>query len=85
MSDPPMRQVDAVATSLLAMVPTGLYGTLLHFRKGNVSIRAASAMSVTCAGGMYVASRYVAPHVDDTTMRGIFAAFLCASGVRMAL
>jgi hypothetical protein len=32
---------------------------------------------------MYVTSRYIAPHVDDTTMRQLFAALLAVSALRM--
>jgi uncharacterized membrane protein YfcA len=45
-----MPQVEAVATSLIAMVPTGLSASLWHFRAGNVNMRAAGLISVSCAG-----------------------------------
>jgi len=80
-----MSQIDAVATSLIAMVPTGIYGTALHSLNGNVRVRTAGTISFFCAAGMYLVSSYVAPFVDDANMRKIFAGFLCASGLRMCM
>ena len=78
-----MSQIDAVATSLLALVPTGLYTSFWQLRAGNVNLRAAGVMTVFCAGGMVFETRYLAPKMDDTTMRKIFAGFLFISGLRM--
>jgi hypothetical protein len=78
-----MSQIDAVATSLLALVPTGLYTSFWQLRAGNVNLRAAGVMTVFCAGGMIVATRYLAPKMDDSAMRKVFAGFLFVSGLRM--
>ena len=78
-----MTQIDAVATSLFALVPTGLYTSFWQLKAGNVNLRAAGVMAVFCAGGMIFATRCLAPNMDDATMRKIFAGFLFVSGVRM--
>lgn len=80
-----MPQVEAVATSLIALVPTGLYSSVWHLRAGNVCVRSAGVLSVCCAAGMYVTSAYIAPAVDDAHMRKIFAFFLFLSGARMVM
>ncbi len=80
-----LSQHEAVATSLVAMVPTGLSATFWHMRAGNVQTRAALAIGGACAVAMYGASMHVAPLVPEPMMRKIFAALLTVSAARMLL
>ena len=78
-----MSQHEAVATSLVAMVPTGLSATL-HQRK-NVHGRAALFIGGSCALAMAGASKFIVPHVSESDMRKIFAAVLAFSSARMLM
>jgi len=40
-----MSQHEAVATSIVAMVPTGMAASLFHIRAGNVKLRASGETS----------------------------------------
>ena len=78
-------QHEAVATSLVAMVPTGLSATFWHMRAGNVQTRAALMIGGSCAVAMYGAATHIAPHVSEATMRKIFAAVLGVASLKMLL
>ena len=78
-----LSQHEAVATSLVAMVPTGLSATFWHMRAGNVQTKAACMIGGACAVTMYGAATYIAPHVSDPTMRKIFAAVLGLASLKM--
>ena len=78
-----MSQHEAVATSLVAMVPTGLSATL-HQRK-NVHGRAALFIGGSCALAMAGASKFIVPRVSESDMRKIFAAVLAFSSARMLM
>ena len=80
-----LSQHEAVATSLVAMVPTGLSATFWHMRAGNVQTKAACMIGGACAVTMYGAATYIAPHVSDPTMRKIFAAVLGLASLKMLL
>ena len=78
-----MRQHEAVATSLLAMVPTGLAATATNLASGTVAVRAGVILATTAGAAMFVTARYVAPHIDEAKMRYVFAAVMAVSAVRM--
>ncbi len=78
-----MSQHEAVATSLVAMVPTGLSATL-HQRK-NVHGRAALLIGGSCAAAMAGTTQFIAPNVSEALMRKIFAVTLTVSSARMFL
>ena len=80
-----LTQHEAVATSLVAMVPTGLSATFWHMRAGNVQTRAALMIGGSCAVAMYGAATHIAPHVSEATMRKIFAAVLGVASLKMLL
>jgi uncharacterized membrane protein YfcA len=78
-----MSQHEAVATSLVAMVPTGLSATL--HQRSKVHGRAAVFIGGSCALAMAGATQFIAPHVSEADMRKIFAAVLAVSSARMLL
>ena len=78
-----LTQHEAVATSLVAMVPTGMSATFWHMRAGNVHTKAALMIGGACAVSMYGAATYIAPHVSEATMRKIFAGVLSVASLRM--
>ena len=80
-----MPQHTAVATSLVAMVPTGISATIVNTMKGSVHFKAGVALAASSSVAMYCTARYVAPLVDEQYMRYIFSAVLGASAVRMLL
>ena len=78
-----MKQHEAVATSLLAMVPTGLAATATNLSSGTVAVRAGFILAASASVGMFATARYIAPHIDESKMRYIFAAVMGVSAVRM--
>ena len=79
----PFTQHEAVATSLCAMVPIGMSSAVWHFRAGNVKVRAAGLIGTTSALTMYCTAKYLAPHIDEDTLRKIFAGLLTLSALKM--
>ena len=80
-----MPQHEVIATSLVAMVPTGFAATFHHMRAGNVHFRGAITIGGACAVAMYSVATYVAPHVDEATLRKIFSGLLLFSSARMLI
>jgi uncharacterized membrane protein YfcA len=82
-----LSQLDAEATSLLAIVPVALVGTWRQRAHGNVDLRAASALGVLALGGA-VAGVVIANAVPERALEIGFAAlllFVSAQLVRRAL
>ena len=80
-----MTQHEAVATSVLAMIPTGLSSSFFHWRAGNIQLRAAALLAASSTVAMTMSATYVAPNVSEEKMRYLFSALLLASGLRMLL
>ena len=78
-----LSQHEAVATSVVAMIPTGISSSFFHWRAGNIHFRAAALLAVSSTAAMTTACAYVAPSVSEEQMRYLFAALLVVSGVRM--
>ena len=78
-------QHEAVATSLAAMVPVGFSATYWHMLAGHVHVKTALVIGMTSACSMYMAAQYIAPQLDEPTMRKIFAGLLTVSAVKMLL
>ena len=78
-----LSQHEAVATSVVAMIPTGLSSSFFHWRAGNIHFRAAALLAVSSAAAMTTACAYIAPSVPEEQMRYLFAALLVVSGARM--
>jgi uncharacterized protein len=78
-----MTQHEAVATSLVAMVPIGCSATFWHMKAGHVHGRFGAAIGVASALAMYIAATHIAPHTPERTMRRLFAGLLSFSAFRM--
>jgi uncharacterized protein len=78
-----LNQHEAIATSLLAIVPTVLVGTWQQSRYGNVRWRAAAILGVVAAasaqGGVVLAESLPA-----STLRRLFAALLVLVAAQIA-
>jgi uncharacterized membrane protein YfcA len=68
-------QVDAEATSLLAIVPVALVGAWRQYRYGNVRVKDGLALGILSAGGA-VAGVAVANEVPERTLEVGFAVLL---------
>ena len=77
-----MPRHDAVATAIVAMVPTGMLTSLSSLGAGPLAVRAALLVGATNAIGMHIAAKHLAPHVDEDAMRGIFAAIMLAALIK---
>eukprot|EP00941_MAST-03F_sp_MAST-3F-sp1_P006398 g6398.t1 len=80
-----MTQHEAVATSLVALVPTGLSATYHFHRKGHVRIRLVVLLSTASATGMFIAAHYLADQFDESNLRRLFACIVGFSGLRLFL
>ena len=80
-----LTQHEAVATSLLSMVPTACVGAFTHYRLGNVALPIAGVLALTNAVGMYTASHYFAKQIKDDYLRMGFCAILSISAIKMLI
>jgi uncharacterized protein len=78
-----LTQLEAEATSLLAILPTALAGTWRQRRYGNVDLRAALVLGLASIGGAVVGVR-VATSLDEDVLRRLFALLLLAVAVQLA-
>ena len=79
----PLTQHEAVATSLVAMVPVGLSSAIWHFKAHNVRLRSAGIIGGGSAVMMLAGATYIAPKVDESVLRRIFAVLLSLSAIQM--
>ena len=77
-----LTQHEAVATSLMAMIPGTLIGAITHYRHGHVVIPIAAILAITAALGMYSSSQ-VALDIPDQYLRIVFCILLIASSRKM--
>ena len=78
-----LGQLDAEATSLLAIVPTVAVGTWRQRSYGNLRWRAAATVGVASIAGV-VAGGLVAESLPETTLRRLFALLLVAVAAQLA-
>jgi uncharacterized membrane protein YfcA len=67
-----LSQLDAEATSLLAIIPVALVGTLRQHGHGNVDLRTGAALGLLGAGGA-VAGAVIANAVPERALEVSFA------------
>jgi len=79
-----LSQINAEATSLLAIIPTVVAGTWTQQRYGNVRWRAALIMGVAAVAGVEVGVR-VATALPEDTLRRLFGLLMIAVAVQIAL
>jgi uncharacterized membrane protein YfcA len=76
-------QVEAEATSLLAIIPVALVGTWSQRRYGNVRVRDALAIGVLAAAGA-LGGVVVANALSDRALRLAFAALMVVVALQLA-
>ena len=78
-----LGQVEAQATSLLAILPTVAAGAFNQRRYGNLRMRTASVIGVVSVVGVEVGARIATSLPEDTLRRG-FAVLLVAVAAQLA-
>jgi uncharacterized protein len=78
-----LGQVEAQATSLLAVLPTVLAGSWNQHRYGNLRIRTALALGVASVAGVEVGAR-IATSLSEELLRRLFAVLLFAVALQIA-
>lgn len=78
-----LGQVEAQATSLLAIIPTVLAGAWSQRRYGNLRARTALIVGVVSVVGVEVGAR-IATSLPETALRRLFALLLFAVAAQLA-
>jgi uncharacterized protein len=78
-----LGQVEAAATSLLAIVPTAAVGTWRQLRGGEIRVRAALVIGVTAVAGAELGVR-VATRTSEETLRRLFGVLLLLVAAQLA-
>jgi uncharacterized membrane protein YfcA len=78
-----LGQIEAQATSLLAIIPTVAVGAANQRRYGNLRVRTAVLVGVASVAGVEVGAR-IATSLSETTLRRLFAVLLFAVAVQLA-
>jgi uncharacterized protein len=78
-----LTQLEAEATSLLAILPTALVGTWRQRRYGNVRLRAALVVGLASIGGAVVGVQ-VATALPEDVLRRLFALLLLGVAAQLA-
>ena len=79
-----LGQVEAAATSLLAIVPTAATGVLRQRGRGNTRLGAALVVGVASIAGVEVGVR-IAKSVDEDHLRRAFGLLLLVVAVQLAI
>jgi uncharacterized membrane protein YfcA len=79
-----LGQVEAAATSLLAIVPTATVGVLRHHAYGTVRVRAALVIGVASIAGVELGVR-LATSLSESFLRRLFAVLLLAVAGQLAI
>jgi uncharacterized membrane protein YfcA len=75
-------QIDAGATSLLAMLPASYLGAWRQWRYGNLELRASLAIGIASIAGVE-GGIAIAERLPESTLRTIFGAFLLLSAAQI--
>jgi uncharacterized protein len=78
-----LGQLEAQATSLLAILPTVAAGAWNQHRYGNLRVRAAVAVGLASVAGVLVGAA-IAVELPETTLRRLFAVLLLVVAARLA-
>jgi uncharacterized protein len=78
-----LSQLDAEATSLLAILPTVAAGTWRQRRYGNVRLRSAVVLGLASIGGVAVGVQ-IATSLPEDTLRRLFALLLLGVAAQLA-
>lgn len=77
-----LDQLEAQGTSLLAILPTVIAGTLNQRRYGNLRVRTAIVVGVVSIVGVEIGARLVTG-LPETTLRRLFAVLLFAVAAQL--
>jgi len=78
-----LGQVEAAATSLLAVVPTAAVGTWRQARNGNLRVRPALILGVASIAGVEIGVQ-LATSLPEHVLRRLFGALLVAVAAQLA-
>lgn len=78
-----LDQLDAEATSLLAILPTAAAGIWRHHRYGNVRWQAAGVLGVSSVGGV-LAGVAIATSLPEDVLRRLFGVLMLGVAVQLA-
>jgi uncharacterized protein len=78
-----LGQLEAQATSLLAVLPTVAAGAWSQHRYGNLDVRAAAALGLTSVLGVLVGAS-IAIALPESALRRLFAVLLLVVAARLA-
>ena len=78
-----LGQVEAAATSLLAIIPTAAVGALRQSRYGNLRVRPALVIGVASIVGLAVGV-WIATSVPEHVLRRLFGVLLVAVAFQLA-
>lgn len=78
-----LSQIEAEATSLLAILPTVAAGAWRQQRYGNVDWRAAGVLGLASVPGV-AAGSFLAVWLDQETLQALFAVLLIGVAVQLA-
>jgi len=79
-----MPQHEIISTSLVTIVPIGIMGSCVHIRNGYIALQASASLGLSALTSMYITSRYT-HHIDDMTLRKIFAVLLVLGAGKMLI
>lgn len=79
-----LAQLDAAATSLLAMLPASYLGAWRQTRYGNLDVRAALVIGLMSVAGV-LGGIAIAERLPEATLRRIFGVFLLVTAGQIAL
>lgn len=78
-----ISQLDAAATSLLAMLPASYIGAWRQLRYGNLNVRASVIIGLASVAGVE-AGIAIAERLPEATLRRLFGAFLLLTAAQIA-
>ncbi|MCW5965212.1 MAG: sulfite exporter TauE/SafE family protein [Bryobacterales bacterium] len=78
-----MKQVDAVGTSLAALIPpVGILGALEYYRNGHINVKYAALLAVGLAAGAYFGAKIMIG-LPAGMARKLYAVFMIVIGLQM--
>jgi uncharacterized membrane protein YfcA len=78
-----MREIDAIGTSLAALIPpVGLLGAAEYYRHGNIHVKFAALVAAGLFVGAYFGARIAMP-LPAVVLRRIYAGFMMVVAARM--
>eukprot|EP00762_Andalucia_godoyi_P003773 ANDGO_08603.mRNA.1 permease len=78
-------QKQAVGSSLAAMLPTALIGSVVHFRRGNVALGMLPGIFAGTVVGSAVGSKFAVNRLSDYEQKAIFGGTMLLLGARTIL